>query len=144
MKCSEQFIGAMRLINTASLELEDFWDDRAVPKYAILSHTWGDQEVGFHDMLNRKPYDDKRWYKIYSACKRAAEIPLQWLWIDAICIDRTSTKDVSNAINSMFEWYKNAEVCLAYLADVSAKTECGLLRYLQAPAISNEYSRCIM
>jgi hypothetical protein len=39
----------MRLLNTTSLEFEVFSDDH-LPPYAILSHTWGDEEVSYQDM----------------------------------------------------------------------------------------------
>jgi hypothetical protein len=35
------------------------------------------------------------------------------------CIDKTSSAELSEAINSMFRWYKNAAVCYVYLSDVS-------------------------
>jgi hypothetical protein len=41
-------------------------------------------------------------------------------WIDSCCIDKSSSAELSEAINSMFEWYKNAQVCYTYLFDVSA------------------------
>jgi hypothetical protein len=40
-------------------------------------------------------------------------------WIDSCCIDKSSSAELSEAINSMFQWYKNAQVCYAYLSDVS-------------------------
>jgi hypothetical protein len=36
------------------------------------------------------------------------------------CIDKTSSAELSEAINSMFRWYKNAQVCYAYLEDIEA------------------------
>lgn len=39
---------------------------------------------------------------------------------DTVCIDKTSSAELTEAINSMFEWYHAAEVCYAYLADVSS------------------------
>lgn len=43
-------------------------------------------------------------------------------WIDSCCIDKTSSAELSEAINSMFEWYRRAEVCYAYLSDVSGSS----------------------
>ncbi|KAH8660868.1 hypothetical protein BGZ60DRAFT_414183 [Tricladium varicosporioides] len=43
-----------------------------------------------------------------------------YVWIDTCCIDKTNNAELSEAINSMFRWYKNALVCYVYLADVSA------------------------
>jgi hypothetical protein len=39
----------MRLLNATSLKFELFGDDH-LPPYAILSHTWGDEEVTDQDM----------------------------------------------------------------------------------------------
>jgi hypothetical protein len=48
------------------------------------------------------------------------QIPLvKWLWIDTCCIKQQSDRELSEAINSMFRWYRDAEVCLAYLEDVT-------------------------
>ena len=35
------------------------------------------------------------------------------------CIDKTSTAELSEAINSMFRWYTKAEVCYAHLVDIA-------------------------
>ena len=41
-------------------------------------------------------------------------------WIDTCCIDKSSSAELSEAINSMFRWYRNADVCYAFLSDVNA------------------------
>lgn len=48
---------------------------------------------------------------------------VEWMWIDTCCINQESSQEVSEAINSMFKWYLNAAICLAYLEDVSAATD---------------------
>ena len=40
---------------------------------------------------------------------------------DTVCIDKTSSAELSEAINSTFEWYEKAEVCYAYLVDVLSR-----------------------
>lgn len=42
----------------------------------------------------------------------------EYVWIDTCCIDKTSSAELSEAINSMFAWYQEAKVCYAYLFDV--------------------------
>ena len=37
---------------------------------------------------------------------------------DLCCIDKTSSAELSEAINSMYRWYQESGVCYAYLADV--------------------------
>jgi len=48
----------MRLINTGTLELQDF-TLKAIPRYAILSHTWGEDEVTFQGVLSRNVLSGK-------------------------------------------------------------------------------------
>ncbi|KAK3618320.1 hypothetical protein LTR56_024714 [Elasticomyces elasticus] len=57
-----------------------------------------------------------RAFAVYIQCSLA---PLKWLWIDTCCINRKNAVELSEAINLMFEWYRSAELCLAYLADVA-------------------------
>ena len=56
--------------------------------------------------------------KIRDACKVAREAGYEYLWIDSCCIDKTSSSELSEAINSMYLWYGQANACYAYLADV--------------------------
>lgn len=110
----------MRLLNTKSQDLEVFATNEEV-RYAILSHTWGSQEVTLADFLEKdKRTDSEGWRKIHRSCKVAVELNLDYIWIDTCCIDKTSSAELSEAINSMFQWYEKAEVCIAYLADVSS------------------------
>lgn len=110
----------MRLLNVgaAELELKEFFGEQ-IPPYAILSHTWGQEEVLFRD-LERGLYKHKLGYKkIEFTCEQARRDGLQWCWVDTCCIDKSSSAELSEAINSMFNWYKRAQVCYAYLADVN-------------------------
>ena len=56
--------------------------------------------------------------KIRRCCKIAAGDGYDWVWLDSCCIDKTSSTELSEAINSMFDWYALAEVCYVYLEDV--------------------------
>src|ERR1700733_5774134 len=107
----------MRLINTQTLELELFQDP--VPKdlpYAILSHTWTEDEVTFDDMKDLSIAKSKKGFsKILSTCEMACDNGLQYAWVDTCCIDKSSSAELSEAINSMFRWYKHALVCFAFL-----------------------------
>jgi hypothetical protein len=111
----------MRLINTRTLKLEQHYGD-GIPAYAILSHTWGTKEgyeVTYQDWQDPSSASQKRGYnKIIRACQEARGDALDYLWIDTCCIDKTSSAELSEAINSMFAWYRDAKTCFAYLADV--------------------------
>jgi hypothetical protein len=39
--------------------------------------------------------------------------------VDTCCIDKSNNTELSEAINSMFRWYRNAAKCYVYLSDVS-------------------------
>ena len=113
----------MRLLDSQTLKFKTFDDDRSIPSYAILSHTWGNDEVSYQDLI--ASFDDakkKEGFRKIEYCAREAyleEIP--YVWLDTCCIDKSSSSELSEAINSMFLWYKNAKVCYAYLVDVPSK-----------------------
>ena len=107
----------MRLLNTTSGKIEEFFDDK-IPGYAILSHTWGDEEISFQDVQNGGFEGKAGYQKIIFACRQAHSDLLNYIWIDTCCIDKSSSSELSEAINSMFTWYRRAVICYAYLADV--------------------------
>ena len=93
--------------------------DNDIPRYAILSHTWGadNEEFNFKDVTEGR---DKIGYKKIEFCRaQAARDGLQFFWVDTCCIDKSSSAELSEAINSMFRWYRNADKCYVYLPDVS-------------------------
>ena len=123
----------MRLLNVHTLELEEFLTS-ATPEYAILSHTWGDDEVSFQDVQRQDspPADERAGFpKIAYSCTQAAKDALGYIWIDTCCIDKTSSAELSEAINSMYELYAGATKCYAYLADVPG--EHGSIPWDQEP-----------
>lgn len=119
----------MRLLNTRVWELKDF-QGSSIPPYAILSHTWGVEEISLQDLVKALPCLDRReptsdglelkkgFWKIQHARMQADQHHLPWVWIDTCCIDKTSSAELSEAINSMFKWYRDSRVCYAYLEDV--------------------------
>ncbi|TVY84272.1 Vegetative incompatibility protein HET-E-1 [Lachnellula suecica] len=139
----------MRLLGTSTFELKSFFD-RGLPPYAILSHTWGDQEVTIQELQDETSTELLRSLKIHMARKLSLEsyppVPagfvkivgcalqaeadgFEYIWIDTCCIDKTTTAiitanrsnsssaELSEAINSMYHWYKD-QLCYAYLSDV--------------------------
>lgn len=111
----------MRLIQTRTRELVEFFGDN-IPGYAILSHTWEDEEVSFKDWKRLDVARMKRgFFKIDMACKQAHSDGHGYLWVDTACIDKRSSSELSEAINSMFSWYQKARVCYAYLEDVGPR-----------------------
>jgi tetratricopeptide (TPR) repeat protein len=96
---------------------------KQIPPYAILSHRWnGDTEVLFEDLEN-DAWDKKLGgRKIEFCAEQAAQDQLEYFWIDTCCIDKWNLRELSKAINSMFEWYQKAAKCYVFLTDVSAPT----------------------
>ncbi|KAK2600175.1 hypothetical protein QQS21_005120 [Conoideocrella luteorostrata] len=98
-----------------------------IPPYAILSHTWGPDEVAFMD-LAKKPSDWQRkagYYKIKFCADQARQHGLQFFWVDTCCINKSDSVELQTAINSMFRWYRDAKKCYVYLSDVSSLTDSG-------------------
>src|ERR1700722_15908795 len=92
-----------------------------IPRYAILSHTWGadDEEVTFKDLMEGTGKGKAGYEKIRFCGKQAANDGLQYSWVDTCCIDKSSSTELSEAINSMFRWYHNTTKCYVYLSDIS-------------------------
>jgi hypothetical protein len=92
-----------------------------IPPYAILSHTWGsdDDEVSFRDLTEGSEKTKRGIDKIQFCATQARIDGLRYIWIDTCCIDKSNNAELSEAIISMFRWYRNAAKCYVYLADVS-------------------------
>lgn len=92
-----------------------------IPPYAILSHTWGDDEdeVTFDDMTDQRAEQKTGYRKIKFCMDRAVQNNLHFSWVDTCCIKKSDSTELGTAINSMYRWYKNASRCYVYLADVS-------------------------
>lgn len=108
----------MRLIDVNALRLREFIDGQA-PPYAILSHTWGTEEVTLNDLQAEKLEDKSGYLKIHNLCVQAQRDGFDFAWCDTCCIDKSSSAELSESINSMFRWYRAADICYAYLCDVS-------------------------
>ncbi|KAH8653298.1 heterokaryon incompatibility protein-domain-containing protein [Ilyonectria robusta] len=117
----------MWLLDAKSVRLDRIDDENQVPPYAILSHTWANDEISFQEMRAADTVTDLTtkagWLKIENACRLTLEYGLSYVWIDTCCIDKSSSAELQEAINSMFKWYEYAAICFAHLADVSANED---------------------
>jgi hypothetical protein len=111
----------LKLNDDGSFSLEWFSEDKA-PPYAILSHTWGtgkDDEVTFKDLKDGTGNNKPGFQKLQFCGNQAKHDDLHYFWVDTCCIDKTNHVELSEAINSMFQWYQKAAKCYVYLSDVS-------------------------
>ena len=104
----------------------EFGDDE-VTEYAILSHRWIEQEVDYNEVVKLMKMDEEErseirqrdgYRKILESCEQAKKDGYEWLWVDTCCIDKRSSAELSEAINSMYRWYENSRMCYTYLHDV--------------------------
>lgn len=152
----------MRLLNATKLDFRVFGDEE-LPLFAILSHTWGDEEVSYqelkflsrltafppllkskvnHDMqmalvaaleaaagldfsgTGRETISSRAGYKkITQTARLAKQMGLDWVWIDTCCIDKSSSAELQEAINSMYRWYQLAHHCIVYLDDALTEND---------------------
>ncbi|KAF2820786.1 HET-domain-containing protein [Ophiobolus disseminans] len=115
----------MRLLHygeSDKLSIHSF-DNSNIPRYAILSHTWGTDgdEVSFADLQTGGGKTKPGYNKILFCGEQARHDGLQYFWIDTCCIDTTDKAEHSQAIQSMFCWYRSATKCYVYLSDVSTR-----------------------
>jgi len=138
----------MRLIWTKNFSQTDFNADQ-VPRYAILSHRWQQDELTFQDVEAGSFFKKKGFQKIKEACRIAERSGCNWLWIDTCCIDKRNAVELNEAINAMYKWYQQADICIAYLFDHTHKVNhisdsswferCWTLQELIAPRELNFY-----
>lgn len=133
----------MWLLDTSSFALENLDEEFATEQgYAILSHTWAtgrsaSDEVIFQDLHSRystsldSAKNKRGWQKIQYLCDQARTEGIPYAWLDTCCIDKTSSAELSEAINSMYRWYIKARKCYAFLQDVK---EC----QGEAPGVLND------
>ncbi|KXT16889.1 hypothetical protein AC579_4760 [Pseudocercospora musae] len=113
----------MWLIHTTTRELHEFVVDDRPGKYAILSHCWTDDEVSHRQYQAQSHRNGYGFHKIDNCCQLASDQGIKWLWIDTCCIDKSSSSELAEAINSMFSWYEGAEVCFVLLPDYDSSKE---------------------
>ncbi|KAL7921338.1 heterokaryon incompatibility domain-containing protein [Trichoderma austrokoningii] len=119
----------MRLLSTKTLEFCEFLGTD-IPRYAILSHRWERDEMSYQDMMKEMERNNswpsptesspRQGYRKISEFRRLAlQDGYEYIWVDTCCIDKTSSAELQEAINSMYQWYWASDVCYAYLSDVS-------------------------
>ena len=113
----------MRLLEikaAGEFSLTEFFGNN-IPPYAILSHTWGSggEEITFRDLVDHTGKDKVGYAKIEFCGRRATTDDLKYFWVDTCCIDKSSSAELTETINSMFHWYQKAARCYVYLSDVS-------------------------
>jgi len=113
----------MRLLeynNDGEFSLAEFFGDE-IPRYAILSHRWGVEEVTLAALRDGTGKKMAGYGKIQFCGEQAKRDRLQYFWVDTCCIDKSNSTELAEAINSMFRWYQNATKCYVYLSDVSRR-----------------------
>lgn len=119
--------GSMRFLNTDTLTFKVF--NAASPVYAILSHRWGsdEDELSFQELESGADrHCEKRGFdKVAQFCRVASQNGYKWVWADTCCIDKSSSAELSEAINSMYRWYKEADTCYAFLEDIEEGEDIG-------------------
>jgi len=108
----------MRLIHVDTFELKQF--NEPLPSYGILSHTWQEEEIDYQIFTRatvEEIQSDHRYAKIRGCAHIARQQKLEYIWVDTCCIDKSSSAELQEAINSMFRWYERAVTCYVYLED---------------------------
>ncbi len=135
----------MWLLDTHTLKLHLFLYPQTVKEgYLILSHVWDNEEQSFQDIqrihercnaTGEDPHDLVS-PKIRKTCEVAERHGYQWAWIDTCCIDKTSSAELSETINAMFQYYALALVCYVYLGDMKPIDRAFLKEDLSDPHVA--------
>jgi hypothetical protein len=117
----------LHLGTDGEFSLAEFYG-KQIPQYGILSHTWiaNHEEVTFKDIMKGKGKTKAGYEKLRFIAKQATIDGLKYFWVDTCCINKASSAELQEAINSMFRWYQKSEKCYVYLSDVSSGTDSGV------------------
>ncbi len=92
-------------------------------RYAILSHTWIRNEIGeveFKDWQTRTS-KGAGYEKLRMFCEIAArQHGITYAWMDSVCINKESSSELDESIRSMYQWYRDAYICLTFLSDTAS------------------------
>ena len=114
----------MRFLDTTSLQIVVVPDSELQfegNQYAVLSHRWGadEDEVSYEDLVSSSDFSSKKGFaKIQGFCKIARKENCRYAWADTCCINQRNVNELNEAINSMYMWYRNSNICIVYLEDV--------------------------
>ncbi|EIW63644.1 uncharacterized protein TRAVEDRAFT_142604, partial [Trametes versicolor FP-101664 SS1] len=125
----------MRLLHTKTGRFHEFDDPRTV-RYAILSHVWAREGEAHYPEISADHSSVIDFFpseKIKRLCKIAAEHNYDYAWADLCCTDQTSSSELSEAINSMYDWYRYAGVCYVFLYDVPTPATSSKLEAPESP-----------
>ncbi|KAJ8494957.1 hypothetical protein ONZ45_g13051 [Pleurotus djamor] len=87
-------------------------------RFAILSHTWGSDEMTHRDVLSIPSSEvHKNNLKLDGLSLFAGDYDCPYVWMDSVCIDKSSSAELDESIRSMYTWYKTAYVCFVYLSE---------------------------
>jgi len=135
--------------NNGTLSLALFYKNP--PRYAILSHRWVDDEPTFQDIEQGVGTGKAGYTKLQFCARQAAKDGLRYFWVDTVCINKTSSAELTEALNSMFRWYRESEKCYVYMSDVESMepdfqesawfTRGWTLQELIAPKVVEFYSK---
>ncbi len=95
----------MLLLNANTIKLEEYKDGTP---YAILSHRWVDGQEFLYEHVTSNMSEDEKighpgYAKVLGACKQARLDGHRYIWIDTCCINKSSSAELTEAINSMFK-----------------------------------------
>ncbi|KAI1088529.1 heterokaryon incompatibility protein-domain-containing protein [Rostrohypoxylon terebratum] len=112
----------MHLLDVRTWKLKKNVEERhgtAVEPYAILSHRWlaPEHEITFQDVEQGFLWSEriftrrKGFYKFDQCCQQALRDGFNYVWIDTCCIDKSSSAELQENINSMYRYYENSQKC---------------------------------
>jgi hypothetical protein len=119
----------MQFLATDSLHRVSF-ADRPPIEYAILSYTWTQppEELTHADAgrIARARLTGGDWpgchtagyRRVVQGCHQARALGIRYLWVDSLCVDRSSSAEVAESVTASFRLLWDAAVCIVHLSDL--------------------------
>ncbi|KAI9566978.1 hypothetical protein HD554DRAFT_2111690 [Boletus coccyginus] len=95
-------------------------------RYAIFSHRWfSEGEPTYQDMMKGNRLGGAGYEKLKQFCDTAQSARVTYAWSDTCCINKDSSAELDESIRSMFRWYRNSFICIAYLGNTDCLDNVG-------------------
>ena len=106
------------------------FETRHCPAYECLSYVWGESCNGQQIILNGRSFTVGSNLHTFLVHVGNGSITLEtdthyasdWLWIDQLCIDQTSTVEKSKQVRRMAQTYGDAARTIVWLGDATSRT----------------------
>ena len=95
--------------------------DKKPPPYEALSYVWGDPEKTLPIFIDERRFNVTE--NLHAALRRLRDCSIEWVWVDAICINQRDRQERGHQIRSMAKIYGKANRVVVWLGEAANNSD---------------------